>query len=578
MGKQRLLNARYVFLLSSAIVLLLAFQNCHTSDNFQTSQSSSTKDLESIGNGTGYDGKPVGLYFNYVPDFKCNGDESFFASLKVEGNILGYLQNTQGSCGSLSQNLSIEQLTVSPYQNRIVGYQDKIFEYSSTTFTRIPDKLVEAWCFNDAPTVDFEIIQEYSRSLQSSTGEFFSSIKNSLQHQREVATSRIINTDQFRFVSDLYELRVDRTKFNPETGLFDGVIHFTQDNQYLVDANLKCRLGGYLKEELSGPSILSAIDFAIAKEQNKKSILLEPTTLITSDLEKELQLQSNEHLNPKKAFYLDSIKQSFAISFVRDLPESPNSIEYVTQILSSWQKSSNRKEFQGQIDITEPVVISGNWAHLRVNNAPTTTNYSPKTSHFIQGSSALNFPLEPLSSVLALTNEGEFLGLNSRNQLLKVHADRTQGLRTEQICSAIQNIQSIWQSMIDPSYIIFYSHESQRIRFWKLILKDLKCLLINDLPMRIWDSTITTHQIVPSPNLLSIIVITTNIDSGLSEKILWIPLNGKAAIDITPANSITLPGATEVFFSLDSQKIYFSQQPFLSVLRSYWSWIVPRSL
>jgi hypothetical protein len=174
-------------LLIMAAPLLLFFQNC--SKGISTISNNLKLSSES-GNGTGYDGKP-GKFFNFVPNFNCAGQDSFAASLTRTSIGFEYIKNSTVACGLETRNLVEADLDFSPYHRTLAGYENKIFEYSENDFTRIPDRLVEAWCFDIEGQKKIEIVQQYNNADQTSTGHVYYSLPSGLKEIVPFSTIRL---------------------------------------------------------------------------------------------------------------------------------------------------------------------------------------------------------------------------------------------------------------------------------------------------------------------------------------------------------------------------------------------------
>ncbi|MGZ5279236.1 MAG: hypothetical protein ACXWC9_04810, partial [Pseudobdellovibrionaceae bacterium] len=131
------------------LVFAFCFQNCDQSlVSTVLSESSKVTNQSTIdGNGTGYDGKPE-TFYNYVPDFSCEGKESFFSQVSTENQQISFVKNSNLKCGIELQTISESDLERSPFHRELIGYREKIFQFSEKPFVEIPNVLTEAWCFN----------------------------------------------------------------------------------------------------------------------------------------------------------------------------------------------------------------------------------------------------------------------------------------------------------------------------------------------------------------------------------------------------------------------------------------------
>jgi len=232
------------------LVLSFCFQNCEQTlvSTVLSESSPAANQSTTDGNGTGYDGKP-GTFYNYVPDFSCEGKESFFAQVSTENQQINYIKNSSLKCGIELQTIAESDLERSPFHGELIGYREKIFQFSEVPFLAIPNVLTEAWCFNQSGEKDFEIVQRYGRSDQASTTQIYFK-KNGVNHQVAPSrTTRIVDSATAIFRGSSYELQIFRQKMVASGGTYAGKVSAIVDG-VPIKKDLSCRLGGYLDTQL----------------------------------------------------------------------------------------------------------------------------------------------------------------------------------------------------------------------------------------------------------------------------------------------------------------------------------------
>lgn len=226
------------------------FQNCSSpytslfSSTFQKESSNSSTE----GNGTGYDGK-LGLFYSYLPDFNCEGKESFYSQVSTTDDQIKFLKNSSLQCGSESKTITPAEIVYSPFQNSVIGYQENIFQRSESIFESIPNDLVEAWCMPTEGETNFEVIQNYKRNDQSATAKIYFSENQKTRLVPVVETSRVVEKTSAQFTASNYSLRINRQQMTSALGTYAGQLSVMIDGA-TVNKNLSCRLGGYLNTQL----------------------------------------------------------------------------------------------------------------------------------------------------------------------------------------------------------------------------------------------------------------------------------------------------------------------------------------
>jgi hypothetical protein len=256
------INRKFWRLHLAIFTSLFFFQNCSWDSsqlNLTNSASTTNKSLAFVSNnGTGYDGKPDGHYYNYMPSFECQGSQNFVNGLTINEQKVDLVKNLPMKCGYQALPLSMAEIDTSPFQPGLVGYRDKIFEHSQNIFSKTPDRLVEAWCFNANGVKNFEVIQSYNFSTQQSKAQIYSRGDSGDTTVPSFQTRRLVDKNDANFSSDSYSMTVHRQKIATAPGIFSADLNAMINGQ-TTQVQLACRIGGYLDADL-WPSKVIMID------------------------------------------------------------------------------------------------------------------------------------------------------------------------------------------------------------------------------------------------------------------------------------------------------------------------------
>lgn len=233
-------------------LMILLFQNCSDIGEIQllgssknSSESSSESDIS--GNGTGYGGKLGGIYYHYVPGYKCENHPSAFAQIDyapTEKNSV-YTQSKENQCLSLPQSIPNTSLDLGSLQNKVIGYEEKIFEDGALSSSIIPDKPVEIWCVDQWQNPKIEILSTYSETLKQAQTEFY---YLSQPKVTELNPARATAIQSVHLNSKYFDLVVDKSWLGLKPGTFQGKLRLLQNEN--TTQVLQCRLGGYLDARL----------------------------------------------------------------------------------------------------------------------------------------------------------------------------------------------------------------------------------------------------------------------------------------------------------------------------------------
>ncbi|MCM2282978.1 MAG: hypothetical protein NDI61_14145, partial [Bdellovibrionaceae bacterium] len=230
--------------------LVVVFQNCSP---LQVSFKSlgAEKPLADLGaefgNGTGYDGKPDGVYYRFVPDFSCETQVAPTAVLTINSETdVHYRENSQFKCGLVDGPLPIERVTRSRMQNEVVSYQAIPFERKNSAPAAIPANLLEAWCRDLSSGSLFEIVSHFDRTAQQAVARMYSGQDQGagsvlVNVTPDAPVTRLVTPARVHLRGNDFDLLIDRNRFSPAAGEF--LADFQRAGK---TTTLSCALGGAL--------------------------------------------------------------------------------------------------------------------------------------------------------------------------------------------------------------------------------------------------------------------------------------------------------------------------------------------
>lgn len=229
--------------------ILVSYQNCSGPIQF-SSHSPPIFKTESENNGYGYEGKPDGNYYHFVPEFNCEGKERAVGEIVIKGSQISYTKSLSVQCAATTQDLTFAQLDFSPFETQLIGFEDKIFERKDELVEKIPDRLTEAWCFDDPSQKKFEVIHRYDSQEKSVTSEVL--YRNEVGNRTSVlplGVSRVVAISTVLYQGPNYQLLIDKENRSAIPGQYVGKFSAVIDSKP-IEKNLSCRLGGYLDARL----------------------------------------------------------------------------------------------------------------------------------------------------------------------------------------------------------------------------------------------------------------------------------------------------------------------------------------
>jgi hypothetical protein len=157
-------RARLVGSLFFVSILVLSFQNC-SRGYFRTISSeipitSTSSGLS--GNGGGYEGKPQGSYYHFIPGFTCEGKETFRDLIVVKDDSFLIYENKPNLCAKVPRQLAPDEIVSSPLQTDLITLNNVIFVRHESSLEKPPQALEEIFCRDDFLKPHYEIVARYN--------------------------------------------------------------------------------------------------------------------------------------------------------------------------------------------------------------------------------------------------------------------------------------------------------------------------------------------------------------------------------------------------------------------------------
>lgn len=250
MKKQSLQNQKStkIGLLLISAVLILLFQNC-SKVSFESQEKLESSLISR--NGDAYGGKPSGDFYRYIPGFTCENKELPAASIEMTSSGIQLIENKKLLCGALKQNIDPSLIDTSIYQNEVIGYQEGIFEGSSTLPSKIPTNLVEVWCLDRRGEQGIETITYFDRTSSQAVNRIYYSVlakDNSygMKQTPDFPVARVLANKTILIKDGKgFELTVHRDQPASQLGLFKAEMNIVIEGQK-ISRETSCRLGGSL--------------------------------------------------------------------------------------------------------------------------------------------------------------------------------------------------------------------------------------------------------------------------------------------------------------------------------------------
>jgi len=192
------------------------------------------------GNGGGYEGKPDGTYYHFTPNYSCEGTEVAQQIVEFKDGQPYLYNNQNNKCSDGSSGVATD-VVFSAFQKDFIIAQDYLFKRYDAKPSGIPDNLAEILCRDDFNNPSFEIVAHYDREKNQAVSRvYFSNAQIS-----DFSVSRILSSQNVKYVSSQLTFTVDFSKITQPTRKFTGVIQQSSIANVKLGA-VTCVVGGSL--------------------------------------------------------------------------------------------------------------------------------------------------------------------------------------------------------------------------------------------------------------------------------------------------------------------------------------------
>ncbi|MBC7466163.1 MAG: hypothetical protein H7256_09225 [Bdellovibrio sp.] len=248
-----LVAKRFISILG-LLLIMVPFQNCSIQSGIKNLNLSSNAKSES-GNGGGYEGKPDGTYYHFIPNFTCAGKPAAEQITEIK-NGQAYLYGSQnGQCGDQSTPIAANDINLSPFQNDFISVKDSLFKRYDEKPDGIPNNIAEILCRDNFDEPTFEIVSHYDREKN----EALSRVYFSDRQISDFSVSRILSSSEVHYVSSSVSFKVDMSKPAFPDRKFSGAIERSTISG-LKAQPLVCVIGGSIDTSKWNLKTLTTID------------------------------------------------------------------------------------------------------------------------------------------------------------------------------------------------------------------------------------------------------------------------------------------------------------------------------
>lgn len=207
------------------------------------------------GNGGGYEGKPNGIYYHYVPSYTCEGQPSPEQITEIKDGQAYLYANTTDQCASQNQLISNSEIGFSPFQNEFISVNNKLFKRYEVKPQGIPDSLAEILCRDNFENPTYEVVSHFDRiKNEALTRVYFSDRKI-----EDFPVSRVLSMDKLQYVAKGISLKVNLSAGADGKGRFEGVIEKSEIAN-LSPGAMTCIIGGSMDTSHWSLKALTSID------------------------------------------------------------------------------------------------------------------------------------------------------------------------------------------------------------------------------------------------------------------------------------------------------------------------------
>jgi hypothetical protein len=261
------------------LVIIFSFQNCGIQSSVNQNVSTSSK--QESGNGGGYEGKPDGIFYRYVPGYTCEGTFAAEQITEITNGNARLYDNKKNQCGSADASTTISNLDISPFQNEFISVNDYLFKRYDEKPDGIPSRLAEVLCRDDFVNPTIEIVSHYDRD----TNEALSRIYLKSKQISDFSVSRLLSSTDVKYVATDLSFSVDFSKPIQMSRKFTGTL-ISSSVAGLKSGPLVCVVGGSLDTSNWALKTLTTMD------SNGFQVLKNGDVLLFSDISRNYFFQN----------------------------------------------------------------------------------------------------------------------------------------------------------------------------------------------------------------------------------------------------------------------------------------------
>ncbi len=192
------------------LLFMMPFQNCGVMSplNQGLSLSSIEKSAHDTGNGGGYEGKPDGTYYYFIPNYSCGGTPAAEQISEIKNGQALLYNNNGDQCANQSTPISMNDVNASPFEKDFISIKDALFKRYDEKPVGIPDTIAEVLCRDNFENPTFEIVTHNDRE----TNEALARVYFQGKQISDFAVSRVLSSNEVRYVADNLSFKVDLSK------------------------------------------------------------------------------------------------------------------------------------------------------------------------------------------------------------------------------------------------------------------------------------------------------------------------------------------------------------------------------
>lgn len=188
---------------------MMPFQNCGMQSSFVHNFSLSSISKSGLsGNGGGYEGKPDGTYYRFIPSYTCEGKPAADQITEIRNGQAYLYENKDNQCANQSAPVAVADINLSPFQKEFISVKDSLFKRYDEKPVGIPNNIAEILCRDDFNNPNFEIISHYDREKN----EALTRIYLPGQTISDFSVSRILSMNEVQYVANDISFKVDLAK------------------------------------------------------------------------------------------------------------------------------------------------------------------------------------------------------------------------------------------------------------------------------------------------------------------------------------------------------------------------------